>query len=46
MLKTEHLCFAYADGRVVYNGEPQTFLASMYRDGRDVSHHTDDGGAK
>lgn len=35
-----------ADGRVVYNGEPQTFLASMYRDGRDVSHHTDDGGAK
>lgn len=35
-----------ADGRVVYNGEPQKFLASMYRDGRDVSHHTDDGGAK
>ncbi len=35
-----------ADGRVVYNGEPQKFLASMYRDGRDVSHYTDDGGAQ
>lgn len=35
-----------ADGRVVYNGEPQTFLASMYRDGRDDSNHTDDGGAQ
>ena len=35
-----------ADGHVVYNGEPQTFLASMYRDGRDVSNDIDDGGAQ
>lgn len=35
-----------AEGHVVYNGEPQTFLTSMYRDGRDVSHCIDDGGAQ